>query len=171
VLLSHSKDIRHGQGGEGIMTKHCTSFQATIVNIQRKKMAVFWVVAPCSLVEVYHGNHPYDGGSKYLWNVGKLLPDYMVLQPIRQPPSCLPPWEPQILCEYTSPPDINIKMLLTTTKLRYNLYMCNRLKTMVTPCHHQKLNRAAVNDEKVVGIHSWYTNVDIFVSHCTHPLC
>jgi hypothetical protein len=25
-----------------------------------------------------------DGGSKYLWNVGKLLPDYMVQQPRRQ---------------------------------------------------------------------------------------
>jgi hypothetical protein len=38
------------------------------------KMAVFWVVAPCSLVED-------------LWNVGKLLPDYRVLQPRRQPSS------------------------------------------------------------------------------------
>jgi hypothetical protein len=42
------------------------------------KIAVFWVVAPCSLVE------PDDGGSKDLWNVGKLLPDYTVLQPRRQ---------------------------------------------------------------------------------------
>jgi hypothetical protein len=44
------------------------------------KMAVFWVVAPCSLVEVYQrfrgpeGDRPDDGGSKDLWNVGKLLP-------------------------------------------------------------------------------------------------
>jgi hypothetical protein len=37
------------------------------------KIAVFWVVAPCSLVEVY------------LWSVSKLLPDYIVLQPRRQP--------------------------------------------------------------------------------------
>jgi hypothetical protein len=28
------------------------------------KMAVFWVAAPCSLVEVIH--RPDDGGSKYL---------------------------------------------------------------------------------------------------------
>jgi hypothetical protein len=28
------------------------------------KMAVFWVVAPCTLVEVYH--RPDDGGSKDL---------------------------------------------------------------------------------------------------------
>jgi hypothetical protein len=44
------------------------------------KMAVFWVVAPCSLVEVYRrfrgaccvshqGDRPDDGDSKHLWNV------------------------------------------------------------------------------------------------------
>jgi hypothetical protein len=58
------------------------------------KVAVFWVVAPCSLVEVhqrfrdtYSLQHqgPDDGGSKYFWNVGKLLPDYTALQPRRQP--------------------------------------------------------------------------------------
>jgi hypothetical protein len=64
------------------------------------KMAVFWVVAPCSLVEVYQrfggpcclhhqgDTHRLDGGgSKDLRNVGKLLPDYTVLQPRRQPSS------------------------------------------------------------------------------------
>jgi hypothetical protein len=35
--------------------------------------------------------------NEYLWNVGKLLPDYTALQPIRQPSSYSPPWEPQIL--------------------------------------------------------------------------
>jgi hypothetical protein len=29
-------------------------------------------------------DRPNDGGSKDLWNVGKLLPDYTVLQPRRQ---------------------------------------------------------------------------------------
>jgi hypothetical protein len=29
-------------------------------------MAVFWVVAPCSLVEVYQRDRPDDGGSKDL---------------------------------------------------------------------------------------------------------
>jgi hypothetical protein len=65
------------------------------------KIAVFWVVAPCSLVEVYQrsrgpcclhhqrDDRPDDGGSKDLWNVGKLLPDYMVLQPRRQQSSFL----------------------------------------------------------------------------------
>jgi hypothetical protein len=43
------------------------------------KMAVFWVVD--------ESHRPDDGGSKDLWNVGKLLPDYTVLQPRRQPSS------------------------------------------------------------------------------------
>jgi hypothetical protein len=58
------------------------------------KMAVFWVVTPCSLVEVYQRfrgpcclHHQGDGGSKGLWNVGELLPDRMMLQPRRQPSS------------------------------------------------------------------------------------
>jgi hypothetical protein len=59
------------------------------------KMAVFWVVAPCSLGEVYQrfrgpcclhnqGDESDDGGSTDLWNAGKLLPHYMALQPRRQ---------------------------------------------------------------------------------------
>jgi hypothetical protein len=57
------------------------------------KMLVFWVVAPCSLVEVYWCFR----GTCCLWNVSKLLPDYMVLQPRRQPSSYLLLWKPQIL--------------------------------------------------------------------------
>jgi hypothetical protein len=34
-----------------------------------------------------HHQSPDGGGSKYLWNFGKLLPDYTVLQPKRQPSS------------------------------------------------------------------------------------
>jgi hypothetical protein len=72
-------------------------------------MAVFWVVAPCSLVEDYQrfrgpcclhhqgDEGPDDGGSKVLWNDGKLLPDYTALQPRRQSPSYSPPWEPETL--------------------------------------------------------------------------
>jgi hypothetical protein len=36
---------------------------------------------------------PDDGGSKDLWNAGKLLPDYTALQPRRQSSSHPPPWE------------------------------------------------------------------------------
>jgi hypothetical protein len=49
------------------------------------KMAVFWDVAPCSLVKTdgsfrgaYCLHHcPDDGGSKHLWNIGQFLSDYM----------------------------------------------------------------------------------------------
>jgi hypothetical protein len=49
-------------------------------------MAVFWVIAPCSLVELPH--RPDGGGSKDLWNVGKLLLDYTAQQTRRQSLSC-----------------------------------------------------------------------------------
>jgi hypothetical protein len=71
------------------------------------KMAVFWVVAPCSLVKFTEVSEVLaasifraisdDGGSKDLSNDGKLLPDYTALQPRRQPSSYSPPLEPQIL--------------------------------------------------------------------------
>jgi hypothetical protein len=63
-----------------------------ILTVASIKMSVFWVVVPCSLVEVkrrfrgtcrLHHYCPDDGGSKHLRNIGKLLPDYMALQPRR----------------------------------------------------------------------------------------
>jgi hypothetical protein len=54
-------------------------------------MAVFWAVAPCSLVD-----RTDDGGRKHLWNVGKLLQDYTAQQPKRQSSSHSPPREPEI---------------------------------------------------------------------------
>jgi hypothetical protein len=86
----------------------CTHWRDNSIQTSNQitKMAVFWVVAPCSLVEFYqyfrgpcclHHQGPNDGGSKDLWNVGKLLPDYMTLQPRRQPSSYSPPWQPEIL--------------------------------------------------------------------------
>jgi hypothetical protein len=38
----------------------------------------------------------HDEGSKHLWNVGKILPDYTEQHPGRQSSSYSPPWEPQI---------------------------------------------------------------------------
>jgi hypothetical protein len=70
------------------------------------KMTVFWVVGPCSLVEVYrrfkgacclyHQGDPDNGGCKHLWIVAKLLLDYTAQQPRRQPCSYSPSWEPSI---------------------------------------------------------------------------
>jgi hypothetical protein len=60
-----------GQGGAG-WQRVCLS---TYVVTENTKMAVFWVVAPCSLVEVYQRfrgpccfrhHRPVDGGSKDL---------------------------------------------------------------------------------------------------------
>jgi hypothetical protein len=56
-----------------------------ILKFRPVKTSIFSDVAPCSVVEVYwryrgaycHHHRPDDGGSKHLWNVGKLLPDYM----------------------------------------------------------------------------------------------
>jgi hypothetical protein len=42
------------------------------------------------------GDRPDDGGSKHIWSVGKLLPDYTAQHPRRQSSSYSPPWEPEI---------------------------------------------------------------------------
>jgi hypothetical protein len=52
------------------------------------KMAVFWVVAPCSLV-LPPSSAPWRWSSNHLWIVGKLLRDYTTHQPRRQPSSYL----------------------------------------------------------------------------------
>lgn len=44
----------------------------------------------------HQGNHHANGGSKYLWNDGKLQPDYTALQPRILTSSHLPPYKPQI---------------------------------------------------------------------------
>jgi hypothetical protein len=75
----------------------------------RMKMTVFWDAVPCSLVEVYRRfrgayclHHRPDGGSKHLWNVGKLT-DYTAQHPSRQSPSYLPLWELEISLEWKRP--------------------------------------------------------------------
>jgi hypothetical protein len=68
------------------------------------KTTVFCVVAPCSLVVVrrfrgaccHHHHRSNEEGSKHLWNVGKLLPDFTAQEPRRQPFSYSPPLEPGI---------------------------------------------------------------------------
>jgi hypothetical protein len=64
----------------------CTIFSNDLLAV---KMAVFWVVAPCSVVEVYWRF------SKHLWNAGEILLDYTAQQPRRQPSSYTPPWNPK----------------------------------------------------------------------------
>jgi hypothetical protein len=65
-------------------------------------MAVFWVVTPCSPCS------SDDGGGKYLWNVGKFLPDYIAQQPRRQPSS------------YSSHENLNLASLFMFVYLLYD---------------------------------------------------
>jgi hypothetical protein len=97
----------HFRGGY-LCTKTRKRYKNKIIYLN---MTVFSVVALCSLVKVYRrfrdtccshhqgdgSHHPDDGGSKYLWNVSKRLPDYTVLQTRRQPSSYSQPSERQIL--------------------------------------------------------------------------
>jgi hypothetical protein len=58
------------------------------------EMAIFWDLAPCSLVDIDHqgdedDSHPDDGCSKILLNVSQYLPDYMMQHPQRQPSLCV----------------------------------------------------------------------------------
>jgi hypothetical protein len=64
-----------------------------------------WVIRRLELEEI----RPDNGGSKYLWNVDKLLPDYMVLQPRRQPSSR---WRKFICQERT--PNVNSTVTVST---------------------------------------------------------
>lgn len=86
-------------------------------------MGVFWVVVSCSLADVYqcsrgtcclhhHGN---DGGSKDVWNCGKLLPTYTALQRRREPTSFWTLWGSQYSL-------INIAHLLWNKSYKLNGY-------------------------------------------------
>jgi hypothetical protein len=100
-----AKMLKHSQNNSALkvitLTKDQWQYSFNRISLE---MAVFWVVAPCSLVEIYQrdelwamSHRPDDGGSKVLWNAGKFLPDYTALKPRRQPSSYQPPWGPQIL--------------------------------------------------------------------------
>jgi hypothetical protein len=89
-----------------------SSTSSSVPPVVVTKMAVFWVVPPCNLVQVYRRfrglyrlHHQGDvfiitdrlhGGSTDLWNFGKLVPIYAALQPIRQPSSYRLAWESQV---------------------------------------------------------------------------
>jgi hypothetical protein len=49
---------------------------------------------PHLLRHTRRSNRPDDGGSKHLWIVGKILPDYTAQQPRSQRSLYSPPWEP-----------------------------------------------------------------------------
>jgi hypothetical protein len=76
--------------GYTVKTKKYNDQQANVQsqNKDSLKMAVFWVVAPCSLVEVYS----HFRGACCPHHQG----DYMAQQPRRQSSSYSLPWEPEI---------------------------------------------------------------------------
>jgi hypothetical protein len=74
-----------------LLQNKMNSMRFQILMVVSMKMAIFWVVALCTLVKVYWcfrgAGCPDDGGSKHLWNVSELIPDYTAQQPTRQPSS------------------------------------------------------------------------------------
>jgi hypothetical protein len=68
-------------------------------------MAVFSVVVPCSLIEVYE----LFRGICCLHRGVKLLPDYMALQPRKQAASYSSTWEPRFLLRFS---EYHIPLLL-----------------------------------------------------------
>jgi hypothetical protein len=53
----------------------------------KPQISLTWIYSHCRIWGSNGGDYPNDGGSKYLWNFGKLLPDYTAQQPRRQPSS------------------------------------------------------------------------------------
>jgi hypothetical protein len=96
-------------------------------------MAVFWDVAPCSLVEVYqrfrgsyslHGDRSDDRGCKHLWNVGKLLPVNMVQHPIFVL-AAVRNWNLQIIRLYLLGLNTSLRTSLTVKFLDWKLLLMN----------------------------------------------
>jgi hypothetical protein len=78
----------------------CAHHMGRVMWLMHCVIQFLFTVARTTLVTKYGApflHRPDDGGSKNLWNVGKLLPDYTALQPRRQPPLYSSSWEPQIL--------------------------------------------------------------------------
>jgi hypothetical protein len=119
-LISHTCcnwDIWTNHGYKPVL-KNPVTFQGFWLNkfllFPKQLLLRRWVVAPCSLTARRNNRqkgplkrrytstrlHGATTGSKDLWNVGTLLPHYTALQPRRQPSSCSPPWEPQIILSY-----------------------------------------------------------------------
>jgi hypothetical protein len=59
--------------------------RSEVLTAASMKMAVLLIVVPCNTV--VWATSPDDGGSKHLWNVGKILPDYTTQKPRRRPSS------------------------------------------------------------------------------------
>jgi hypothetical protein len=80
---------------------NCTS-EKFVLSLREKhglkvsKNKVFKQIFVAKNDEDWRAHFSDGGGSKHLWNIGKLLPDYMAQQPRRQPSSYSLPWELEI---------------------------------------------------------------------------
>jgi hypothetical protein len=126
------------------------------------KMAVFWVVAPCILVEVYrlfrgtcclhHQGDDFDnGGSKRLWNVGKRLPDFTAQQPRIQPSS-------------------RVNMFIFNVKITGLKWYWNRIDVIITNTYeqvglHTKKSRQIYPSPHVWGVQRQTPNLWCSASH------
>jgi hypothetical protein len=76
-------------------------------------------------------HRPDDGGSKYLCNVGKLIPVYTMLQPRRRPSSYSPPSEPQILLSMTKLHSPGACMTVSTFFFHHRSTTCRKKRNYV----------------------------------------
>jgi hypothetical protein len=92
-------DVHVQQGCSQVHDEHkpVTSRQLSAGLLHRVRSYKFTDVTDVSQVlpvSIIRAHRPDNGGRKYLWNVGKLLPDYTAQQSRTQPSSYSPPWEP-----------------------------------------------------------------------------
>jgi hypothetical protein len=114
---------------------------------------VFWDVLPCKIIVewrfrgtccLHQGRMiiPDDGGSTYLWNVGRQL-FYTAVHPIRQFwTSYSPPWEPEI--SHTDDclrPLRMIMLLFVRFQVLTEASMKFRVSRDVAPCSHFEVDR------------------------------
>jgi hypothetical protein len=108
--------------------------------------------------EVTH--HSGDGGSKYLWNISKLLPDYTALQPRRQPYSILiSPWT-SLLMQLMKQKSWSILHLHRVIVYQKNVMMTTGLNMLLWYCNINNTWLVVYIEKHTVGIdrqyiHNW----------------
>jgi hypothetical protein len=137
----------------------CLGFKFSCVSSQSpflRSRGFVWIV-PVFKLPVYlpfynmTEDRPDDGGRKDLWNVGKLLPDYTVLQPRRQPSSYSPPWEPQIL----------LWLILDCKKLTQNVIIAEQTNTAYTQITKSVSTNMQLQRAFIAGITGAYYKLSI----------
>jgi hypothetical protein len=143
-------------------------------------MTVFRVVAQCSVVEVYlrfRGDFPGGGGSRNLWNVGKLLQDYNATT--QKTSSYSTPWEPEISLSKK-------KLLNWLPNYEYRVYLFFEQMGILYRMVHKKHNSSMkcetarrLNYRRVHDISMWVVALEsliapalfhTFIQHCSFTI-